>query len=65
VDTLRALQQKVRAARATSPLFDTQLLTRNLERVFFAMFNQWAEHGEPCNLAVTSARRRPSLPCDR
>lgn len=54
---LRALQQKVRSARETSPLFDTQLLAQNMERVFFAMFSNWVKHGEPRNLSVDSVRR--------
>ena len=36
--SLEDLKRRVREARLTSPLFDTKLYTRNLEKLFFRMW---------------------------
>ncbi len=49
---LAALQVKVREARRTSPLFDTRLLTHNLERCYYAMWQVFQDQRPPCHLSV-------------
>ncbi|EDQ87082.1 uncharacterized protein MONBRDRAFT_27585 [Monosiga brevicollis MX1] len=49
---LRNLKRKVRIARKRSPLFNTRLLTRNLERAFKAMWYQHERFGHPAHLNV-------------
>lgn len=51
-DTLRQVQEKVRERRRTSPLFNTRLFARNLERGFMMMMINWQRNGTPQHLAV-------------
>lgn len=51
-DALRAIQKKVRQMRTRSPLFNTELLTHNLERAYLAMWAQHERHSRPAHIEV-------------
>jgi protein O-GlcNAc transferase len=67
VSELRELQAKVRAARATSPLFNTRLRVRHLEAAFLAMTKRWLEGLPPAHMNIGEAMKRtpPSLASTR
>ena len=64
-DALRAIQLKVRRQRVRSPLFDTSLLTHNLERAFLAMWAQYERHGTPAHLEVKGYSTQAEWRADR
>ncbi len=43
---------QVRRQRTSSPLFNTRLLTHNLERAYMAMWSQYEQYGVPNHLEV-------------
>merc|ERR1712217_244621 len=62
----KELRQQLRDARASCPLFDTHMRTRDFERLLKAIWERHAEGQAPCTLAVESlppppldARRTP------
>ncbi|KAJ4946666.1 hypothetical protein NE237_005541 [Protea cynaroides] len=50
---LQALTNKLKAARLTCPLFDTQQWVRNLERAYFKMWNLYCSGRHPQPFKVT------------
>ena len=57
---LRDLQARVRAARATSPLFNTRLRVRHLEAAYLAMTRRWLEGLAPDHMKISEAFERPT-----
>eukprot|EP00041_Stephanoeca_diplocostata_P033651 m.1116883 g.1116883 ORF g.1116883 m.1116883 type:complete len:1270 (+) comp24380_c0_seq5:314-4123(+) len=49
---LHSLQHRVRQARYTSPLFDTRLVARNLEKAFFAMHKRFEHQLAPDHIMI-------------
>jgi protein O-GlcNAc transferase len=64
-EALRQIQLKVRRQRVRSPLFDTKLLTHNLERAFLAMWAQYERHGHPAHLEVKGYNTLAEWKADR
>lgn len=50
---LHALGQRLKAGRASAPLFDTPRFTRNLERAYRAMWERYAAGQAPASIDVT------------
>lgn len=66
---LAALKQRIRAARATTPLFDSTRFAMNLEGLFDRMFERWKSGAPPAHLTTKpvasealEARRASPLP---
>ena len=55
---LRELQTRIRAARATSPLFNTRQRVRHLEAAFLAMMRRWLEGLAPTHMNIDEAMKR-------
>jgi predicted O-linked N-acetylglucosamine transferase (SPINDLY family) len=51
-ETLASLKAKLARNRTTSPLFDTQRFTRNLEAAYLAMWQRQQRGDLPAHIAI-------------
>lgn len=52
---LKALKARIQASRMTAPLFNTQLYTQNLERLFYAMWDRHEKGLPPDHITSLSS----------
>ena len=57
-ERLRQIQAKVRAARVTSPLFDTRAVATNLGRCYRVMWGRFMQHKPPAHFRVDKEQHR-------